>query len=149
MITENAVTSLPVPAVVGIAMIGSIGPGTRCAPSYSVMEPPYLARTPTAFATSIGLPPPSATILVAPDSLYTFVAASTISTVGFGRISRKLQVSIPSDSTISVTCFTIPSLSNPRSETIIIFLEPLFSSNSGNLFKEPIPNIMSCGTLNI
>ena len=130
-------------------MIGSIGPGTRCAPSYSVMDPPYLARTPTALATSIGLPPPSATILVAPDSLYTFVAAFTISTVGFGRISRKLTVSIPSASTISSTFCTTPNFSSPLSDTTIIFLEPLFSRSSGSLFKEPTPNTISCGTLNV
>ena len=67
--TENAVTSEPVPAVVGMAMSGTILPGTLCAPSYSSILPPYFTTTPTALATSIGEPPPKATIKSAPDAL--------------------------------------------------------------------------------
>ena len=95
MITENAVTSEPVPAVVGIAISGTIFPGTLCAPSYSVILPPYLAVTPTAFATSIGEPPPSATIKSAPESLYASVAFSTVVTDGLASTSVKISTAIP------------------------------------------------------
>ena len=53
--------------------------------------PPYLATTPTAFATSIGEPPPNATIKSAPDSRYFAVAFSTVVTDGFASISVKVS----------------------------------------------------------
>ena len=94
MITENDVTSEPVPAVVGIAIIGITGPGTFPPPSYSVIFPPYVTRTATAFATSRGEPPPNATIKSEPDSLHSFAAFSTVSQLGFPSVSIKAQVEI-------------------------------------------------------
>ena len=60
VITDQRVTSLPVPAVVGTVIRGGmrflIGCGS--AHSYSRIEPPFVTTTPIAFAVSIGLPPP-------------------------------------------------------------------------------------------
>ena len=62
MITAQSVTSLPVPAVVGIATSGGMRSVDRAWPySYSRIEPPCATTTPIAFAVSIDEPPPSAT----------------------------------------------------------------------------------------
>src|ERR1039458_2914997 len=63
VIPEDRPTSLPVPEVVGIAMMGSYGPFIRSVPpachSSSVSAPSCRAMTTTALETSIALPPPS------------------------------------------------------------------------------------------
>ena len=46
-------------------------------------------------ATSIGEPPPSATIKSAPESLYASVAFSTVITDGFASTSVKISTAIP------------------------------------------------------
>jgi len=58
-------TSLPVPAVVGMAIIGGIGwvifASPPIASSYSASGRLWLTRSRTSFATSRGAPPPSPT----------------------------------------------------------------------------------------
>ena len=62
MITAQSVTSLPVPEVVGTVTTGGMRRSIGSWPhSYCAMEPPCSATTPTALATSIGEPPPTAT----------------------------------------------------------------------------------------
>src|SRR4030042_5709431 len=57
----NWVTSLPVPAVVGMAMSGDPRFGILLAPRKSVrLRPGLVARAAMALAVSIGLPPPTA-----------------------------------------------------------------------------------------
>ena len=65
----NWVTSLPVPAVVGMAMRGAPGLGILLGPSKSFIFPGLVARAEMALAASIGLPPPMAIRKSAPDSL--------------------------------------------------------------------------------
>src|SRR5512136_728613 len=65
----KGVTSLPVPAVVGIAMSGAAGLGILLAPMKSLIFPAFVARAPIALPVSIGLPPPTAIRKSAPASL--------------------------------------------------------------------------------
>ena len=69
VITAQSVTSLPVPAVVGTATSGGIRLAIGVCPySYSLIDPPLTISTPTDFAVSIELPPPSATSPSQPSS---------------------------------------------------------------------------------
>ena len=148
MITENAVTSEPVPAVVGIAMSGIIFPGTLCAPSYSVMLPPYFAVTPTALATSIGEPPPSATIKSAPASLNAVVAFSTVVTDGFASISVKISTFMPASSRYFAALSTIPILRSVGPDSSMAWVPPSFCAHSGSRTSVPAPTIIFCGIKN-
>ena len=60
--TEAPVTSLPVPAVVGMAIKGRIGFGSLSGPSYCWIGFGLVERAPIAFAVSIALPPPIPTM---------------------------------------------------------------------------------------
>src|SRR4029077_1361042 len=78
VITAHNVASLPVPAVVGTATSGGMRIVSGVAPhSYSTIEPPWTTSTPTDFAVSIELPPPSATRPSQPASRYTALARPT------------------------------------------------------------------------
>ena len=52
------VTSLPVPAVVGIRMVGRPRFGMRLMPKYAPMGPLFVSMTAAVFVISMGLPPP-------------------------------------------------------------------------------------------
>jgi hypothetical protein len=67
VMTELKVTSLPVPAVVGMVKIGRRSPRIFVLSSYVLTGPPRAAVTETAFAQSMGLPPPMAMRAPAPD----------------------------------------------------------------------------------
>ena len=149
MITEKAVTSEPVPAVVGIAISGMISPGTLSAPSYSVILPPYFATTPTAFATSMGEPPPSATIKSAPLTLNASAARSTVSTDGFPSVSQKVLTAMPACVRISSHCPTTPSLFSVGPEMIKPCFPPSFPAAPGSSFNTPSPKRIFCGTENV
>src|SRR2546425_10508411 len=61
VMTAHSVTSLPVPAVVGTAIIGGIRGRIGVGPHpYSTMLPPWAGPTPAPFAGSPELPPPNA-----------------------------------------------------------------------------------------
>src|SRR5437879_13439593 len=61
VMTAHKVTSLPVPAVVGTAIIGGIRARIGLWPhSYSTLLPARRANTPTPSAVPTGLPPPAA-----------------------------------------------------------------------------------------
>ena len=66
-------TSLPVPAVVGMAIMLGIGPLILAPPPlaspYWASGSGWLVARRTSLATSIGAPPPSATIRFAPESV--------------------------------------------------------------------------------
>src|SRR5881397_1088251 len=71
VMTAHSVTSLPVPAVVGTAIIGGMRERIGLCPhSYSTMLPSWAATTPMPFAVSIELPPPIATSPSQPCDLY-------------------------------------------------------------------------------
>ena len=85
--TAASVVSLPVPAVVGMA----ISRGSLC----QIFRMPAIfpkgflgraSRAPTALAQSMGEPPPKATRQSQPLSRYSFSASSTILVVGLGRV---------------------------------------------------------------
>src|SRR5207245_507510 len=77
VITAQSVTSLPVPAVVGTAIMGGIRDSIGLWPhSYSTMLPLCAATTPMPLAVSIELPPPIATRPSQPCDRYS--AAVTI-----------------------------------------------------------------------
>src|SRR5664280_731158 len=61
-ITATLVTSLPVPAVVGMAMCGVCGSVRRMSAMWSFASPPFFRVTQTGFAVSMTLPPPTLTM---------------------------------------------------------------------------------------
>ncbi len=73
--TELRVTSLPVPAVVGTAISGSGGLMNVRGATQSSAVPALVANPATAFARSIGLPPPTATTASAPVARASSAAA--------------------------------------------------------------------------
>ncbi|MEZ4505263.1 MAG: hypothetical protein R2848_05170 [Thermomicrobiales bacterium] len=73
--TELRVTSLPVPAVVGMAMSGRGGSTNVRGATQSSAVPLLVARPAAALARSIGLPPPIATIASAPVARASSAAA--------------------------------------------------------------------------
>ena len=84
--TVTAIHAEPLPAVVGIAMIGRAGPVCTAGALYEHISPPFADRMARAFAVSIGLPPPnpitesalcSATIL-SPSSRESVVGSGTV-----------------------------------------------------------------------
>src|SRR5690242_16837410 len=86
VMTAHSVTSLPVPAVVGTAIIGGMRERIGLWPhSYSTMLPSSTATTPMPFAVSIEMPPPIATRPSQPCALYSAAPASTSSTPGLAR----------------------------------------------------------------
>src|SRR2546427_11608731 len=67
VMTAHSVTSLPVPAVVGTAIIGGVWERVGLWPhSYSTMLPPCAATPPVPFAVALPPPPPDATHPSAP-----------------------------------------------------------------------------------
>jgi len=56
--TAMEVTSEPVPAVVGIRIVGRPGRGTKLTPAYLLIGPSLLTITAAAFEISMALPPP-------------------------------------------------------------------------------------------
>ena len=122
-------------------------PGTLSKPSYSVISPPKIASTPTAFATSIELPPPKATIAAAPESLYNCVASFTISTVGFAMTSKNCVHTIPCASIMLLIFLTTPTASKPRSETRSTCSDLTARIFSGSVFRLPTPNSIFWGIL--
>ena len=123
-----------------------IGPGTLWAPSYSVMLPPYFAVTPTAFATSIGEPPPNATIKSAPVSLNAAVALSTVSTDGFPSISVNISTAIPADFKEFAAFSTSPIFARCGPDIRNAWEPPDFLATSGSFARLPFPTVIFCGT---
>jgi hypothetical protein len=66
--TAMQVTSLPVPAVVGMTIWGVCGRVRSCIPSKFSMPPPSVRRMQTIFPVSMTLPPPTLTTQSAPFS---------------------------------------------------------------------------------
>jgi hypothetical protein len=137
--TAFAVTSEPVPAVVGTATQGAVGPVTgRPAPTtsrWSDGSPPVPSRAATALPRSRTLPPPMATTTSAPSSLAVAVAATASATVGspatvttvdgrptgsssarYRRGSDPVQISalVPRPATISGSSLALPGPNTTR-----------------------------------
>ena len=86
VMTAHNVTSLPVPAVVGTAIIGGMRDSMGLWPhSYSTMLPLCAATTPMPLAVSIELPPPMATSPSQPWARYSVAPSSTRATPGLAR----------------------------------------------------------------
>lgn len=62
VMTVNMVASLPVPAVVGMAAMGTKGPSMTLPIKSRSRAPGYFSSTAAAFIRSMGLPPPTAII---------------------------------------------------------------------------------------
>ena len=83
VITEEKVISLPVPDVVGIVMKRGSGFVAAVLPSYFLISVSlWASKTPTDFAQSIGLPPPTAIIQSQSFSLAIFAPSSTLTSLG-------------------------------------------------------------------
>ena len=143
--TEKEVTSEPVPAVVGMAIMGTTGPGTFPPPSYSVIFPPYMARMPAAFATSSGEPPPNATMKSAPLLLYASTAFSTVSVLGFPSVSVNAALPIPAALRAARHLSTIPILFRCGPDMISALFFPSAFAASGSFPRLPFPKITCCG----
>ena len=86
--TANLFVSVPVPWVRLIATIGTALSGVNLNSYKSrAVLPSFANKIATYFASSIGEPPPIPITALAPNSLPSFVAASTSSATGFGVIS--------------------------------------------------------------
>ena len=90
-------TSLPVPAVVGKAIMGTRAPLSLARPAWrsSQLMPAWGSRTLTALATSMAEPPPSATNAFAPIACAAANAAATVVTPGLPGTSLNTSTDLP------------------------------------------------------
>jgi hypothetical protein len=121
VITAERPTSLPVPAVVGTAYRGGTG-CTMCASpplasSKRSSGPSCVARTAMALATSMGLPPPSATIPSNLPRRNVSAPATTSASTGLGWTRSKGSAEIPARSSARWTAAASPAFTTPGSVT--------------------------------
>ena len=133
------------PAVVGTAMIGG---HSRSDPVRARRGSPLLrkrrpmrARSATAFARSIGDPPPIATMESQPRSRNIATPSSAAASVGFSGVRSKTGIpfSRPPD---SITRSTIPASTTPRSATMSGALTPSAFNSSPMSLVAPASNWM-------
>jgi hypothetical protein len=142
-------TSLPVPAVVGSAIIGGRGPSTFALPprasSYSERGPSCVAHSRTSLPTSSALPPPSAITTSAFSSTNALVAAAASSSVGLPATRSNTATLRPPFSSAACTVATKPALATPGSVTISARLAPSFLASGPHALVAPSPNTMRVG----
>ena len=118
VMTAHSVTSLPVPAVVGTAIIGGMRERIGLWPhSYSTMLPSWAATTPMPLAVSIELPPPMATSPSHPCERYSVAPSSTSSTPGFARTLSNTTGSTSERRSDSSATSSSPAALTPASVT--------------------------------
>jgi hypothetical protein len=115
-------TSLPVPAVVGIAITGGSCLGMKRSPPRASSNSSKdlsgtLARTMMSLATSIAAPPPRATMPSAPAARYARAPCSTSASVGLLDRSAKMRLSMACAWREASTAFASPASTTPRSVT--------------------------------
>ena len=117
VMTDQKVTSLPVPAVVGMVIKGGIAFCTIPRPSYSRISPPFVTITPIALAVSIGLPPPRATMASQPSESASFAPLLTDVFRGLGTTSSKTTVPMFASASEPSTGSSRPAATTPGSVT--------------------------------
>jgi hypothetical protein len=142
-------TSLPVPAVVGNAIIGGSGPVIFALPlrasSYSASGPVCVAHSRTSLPMSSALPPPSATTRSALASTNALVAAAASSSVGLPATRSNTATDSPAFSSACCTPVIKPALATPGSVTISACLPPSFCASGPHSLTAPSPNTMRVG----
>ena len=86
VMTASKVTSLPVPAVVGTAIRGTMGCSSTAGVAQVRILPPLASRVPTALAVSMELPPPMAIMPSMPCSRANSAPAMQWMSRGLGTI---------------------------------------------------------------
>ncbi|CCX67551.1 unknown [Prevotella sp. CAG:1058] len=111
------VTSAPVPAVVGSAMIGTdlFFVGAHPSSETTSANSGLATTMPMPLAVSIDEPPPMAMMQSAPDALNASTPCLTLVTVGLGFISLYMSYANPASSRTSVTIFAVPTFNSPLS----------------------------------
>ena len=143
----NWETSAPVPAVVGMHIIGTDGVGIISTPSKSSTCILFDTAAPMAFAQSMGLPPPRATIMLHSSASKTAAPSMTSWSRGLGVTSSKMTYSRPSSSRDEPTSSTRPvPFINPLSVTRRTLSAPRFRAYLPAKNLAPSPNTNSLVT---
>ena len=132
-------TSLPVPAVVGMAMRGIIGPGTLPNPKKSRARPPCVKTTATIFAISKLLPPPIPITESASLTRATSIADSATSSEGSGSPPVKTEHPFATLRTVVMAFCTCGSDSIVESITITGRCNLRLTTSLARVFKLPRP----------
>jgi len=111
----NAVTSLAVPAVVGMAIRGFPGAFTVFMPSYWFMGDGLVRRMLMAFAESMELPPPTATMRSTLAERAMAAASSTWVSGGLGSTPSYSTASTPAAFRDEIRPSTMPAALTPLS----------------------------------
>ena len=135
-------TSLPVPAVVGMAMRGSASVMAR--PFRSAMpEQPMATAAAVLLAQSMAEPPPRATMAFAPASRAIFAQASTFSQVGLGSTSEAMARILPWAYPMTLSARPIFLLKGSATSTA--WEMPCRAMSSPRDSSWPAPNIVLTG----
>ena len=110
-------TSLPVPAVVGTAIMGTREPLSFARPAWrsSQLTPAWGSRTLTALATSMAEPPPTATSALAPIACAVASAAATVATPGLPGTSLNTSTDLPPAASAGMRRSRMPVARRPAS----------------------------------
>ncbi len=133
------VTSLPVPAVVGIMRVANPALGMRSMPKYSEIGPWFVAMTAETLAMSMGLPPPIPIRRSAFSRRIISTQSATISYRGSASTSPKTAYLISAFSKRSCAFLTSPASIRPWSVTIKTLFAFRLLTSSANWFKAPGP----------
>jgi hypothetical protein len=137
--TANWVTSLPVPAVVGMAMIGSGFTWTLPGPTSWDTGTPAVAAAAAAFAASMALPPPNPMTPSCDRSTMSAAALSTTVVAGSGSTSAKTPCTTPAAARTLLTCPGNGVASSPRSVTMRGWVTPTSARRAGSWARAPSP----------
>ncbi len=150
--TPLRLTSLPVPAVVGMAMSGGSGWTTKRSPpvasSYWLSGGAWLVSSWTSFAASSGLPPPRAMMPSQPPVRYASSPAKTSRSVGSGVTRSKRTWTRPASPRIEITRSTSPALTTPASVITSGRCSPSRRTSSGRRRSAAAPSSTRVGQEN-
>src|ERR1700691_731646 len=144
--TSTLDTSLPLPAVVGIAIVGAGGAGTWLTPWYVSMRPSLASRIAVAFPTARALPPPTASTRSHSAARAAAAACSAAATSGSGSTSSVTAIAL-----LSTPCSTSasrPASATPRSATTASRRAPDCSTSPLSRARLPRPLITFVPTEN-
>ena len=146
VITVKRVHSLPVPAVVGMAMTGSTG-ASFCTGTLNsrIFVPGRCARIAMAFAVSIGEPPPNASRQSCPPPANNFTPASITVSSGSGMVSLNTANAIPAVVSGSVQRRSSPVDTITGSVTMSGRRSPKPASTEATVDTVPPPTWMARG----
>lgn len=145
VITEKGVTSLPVPAVVGMAITGRpLVWHTLSRSRYSRMEPGFRCSMAITLAASRALPPPSPITRSHPASLHRAAPRSTVSIEGFSSTSANTSRGSPCN-----FCKALSTVSLCFGKSFAVTRKALFPFNSSTTWRislnRPHPNRIRVG----